>query len=71
MFIIVSLLLLLLRQVDSAAKKYNVIHIVADDLRPELGCYGLTERHTPNIDKLAENGTVSARPYNNERYRIV
>ena len=38
--------------------KKNVIHIVADDLRPELGCYGLPDRHTPNIDALAERGTV-------------
>jgi len=43
---------------SSTWTKKNVIHIVADDLRPELGCYGLPDRHTPNIDALAERGTV-------------
>ena len=32
----------------------NILHIVVDDLRPELGCYGLSDRHTPNMDKLGE-----------------
>jgi iduronate 2-sulfatase len=34
-----------------------------DDLRPELGAYGLANRHTPNIDKLASGGTVFERTY--------
>lgn len=41
----------------------NVLHIVVDDLRPELGAYGLQNRHTPNIDKLAATGTVFDRAY--------
>jgi arylsulfatase A-like enzyme len=31
---------------------------VVDDLRPELGCYGNQVIHTPNIDKLAGEGSV-------------
>lgn len=37
---------------------HNVIHVIADDLRPEMGCYGLADRHTPNLDALAQGGTV-------------
>jgi iduronate 2-sulfatase len=39
-------------------KKYNVLFIAVDDLRPELGCYGKEYMHTPNIDKLASEGRI-------------
>jgi len=42
---------------------HSVIHIIVDDLRPELGAYGVPNRHTPNIDKLAATGTVFDRAY--------
>lgn len=38
--------------------KYNVLFIFVDDLRPELGCYGNSYIHSPNIDRLAAGGTV-------------
>ncbi|MCD7824395.1 MAG: arylsulfatase [Clostridiaceae bacterium] len=39
-----------------SAGKPNVIYIVLDDVGfAELGCYG-SEIHTPNIDRIAENG---------------
>ena len=37
--------------------KYNVLFIGADDLRPELGAYGVTAIKTPNIDRLARRAT--------------
>ena len=43
--------------------QYNVLFITVDDLRPLLGCYGHTEMHTPNIDSIAERGTVFNRAY--------
>ena len=46
-----------------AQGQYNVLFIVVDDLRPFLGCYGHPEVHTPNIDRLAERGTVFSRAY--------
>jgi iduronate 2-sulfatase len=44
-------------------KKMNVLFIAVDDLRPQLGCYGHKEIHTPNIDALAERGIVFNRAY--------
>ena len=41
-----------------AAKKRNVLFIAVDDLKPLLGCYGVDYAITPNIDKLADAGTV-------------
>lgn len=46
-----------------AAGQYNVLFIMVDDLRPLLGCYGHTEMYTPNIDRLAERGTLFNRAY--------
>ncbi|QLE00646.1 sulfatase [Galbibacter sp. BG1] len=36
----------------------NILFIAVDDLRPELGCYGKNYVHSPNLDKLAEKGTL-------------
>jgi iduronate 2-sulfatase len=33
----------------------NVLFIVSDDMRPDLGCYGFPV-HSPNIDELANSG---------------
>ena len=46
-----------------AGCQYNVLFIIVDDLRPLLGCYGHPEMHTPNIDKLAQRGTLFNRAY--------
>ena len=46
-----------------AADGYNVLFISVDDLRPLLGCYGYPEMHTPNIDKIAQRGTLFNRAY--------
>ncbi|WP_145257936.1 sulfatase [Planctomycetes bacterium Pan216] len=41
----------------------NVVWIVADDLSPELGCYGYEGVETPNIDRLANEGVRYTRAF--------
>lgn len=41
---------------DLNAKPLNVLFIAIDDLRTELGAYGIDAAHTPNIDRLANKG---------------
>lgn len=45
------------------AEPPNVLFIVVDDLRPELGCYGHGTIHTPCIDRLAQTGTLFYHAY--------
>jgi iduronate 2-sulfatase len=41
----------------------NVLFIVADDLRPDLGCFGSALARTPHLDRLASSGTRFERAY--------
>ena len=41
----------------------NVLFIAVDDLRPALGSYGDTVAISPNIDRIASQGTVFNRAY--------
>lgn len=43
--------------------KPNVLFIAIDDLRPELGCYGVDYIDSPNIDKLASEGRIFTNHY--------
>lgn len=43
--------------------RYNVLLIMADDLRPAMGCYGDAQAKTPNLDRLAERGLRFDRAY--------
>jgi uncharacterized sulfatase len=43
--------------------KPNLVWIVADDLSPELGCYGYEHVETPNIDRLTKEGARFTRAF--------
>ncbi len=47
----------------TAADKMNVLLIISDDMRTELGCYGSTLAKTPNLDQLAATGVRFERAY--------
>ena len=51
--------------VASDVKPANVLFIMIDDLRPELGAYGSTAVKSPNIDSLARESVVFANAYVN------
>jgi uncharacterized sulfatase len=41
---------------QNSAEKPNIVWLIAEDLSPDLGCYGHPLVKTPNIDKLADKG---------------
>ena len=47
----------------AAPERPNVLFISVDDLRPTLGCYGDPAAITPNLDRLASQGTMFTRAY--------
>lgn len=53
------------KQQEKEPQKPNILFIVVDDLRPELGFYGAKHIHSPNLDKLAEGSVVFTRSYCN------
>jgi len=59
-FSLLATLLTLISPVGAAPR--NVVLITADDLRPELGCYG-SAALTPHLDALAARGTTFTRAY--------
>ena len=46
-----------------AENNYNVLFIAVDDLRPELGCYGVDYAQSPNLDAFAKEAVVFDRHY--------
>jgi len=43
----------------------NILWITCEDISPYLGCYGFEQAHTPNLDRLAEEGIRYTRAYAN------
>jgi iduronate 2-sulfatase len=51
---------------EEPTKKFNVLLICVDDLKPLLGCYGDPLAKTPNIDRLASSGLLFRNAYCNQ-----
>ena len=49
----------------SDVSRMNVLFLMADDMRPELGCYGVEAVKTPNMDRLASSGVLFQNAYCN------
>jgi N-sulfoglucosamine sulfohydrolase len=56
-------ILLLTLAVGFCAERPNIVWIVAEDMGPEVGCYGDKYARTPNIDKLASEGARFTRAF--------
>lgn len=60
---LVALWLLFASTLWGAEKQPNVLLIAVDDLRTELGCYGLPYVESPRLDQLASQGMLFRRHY--------
>ncbi len=48
---------------SASETRRNVLFIMVDDLRPQLGCFGKSFMHSPHIDELAKHGSLFERAY--------
>ncbi|QDU52168.1 sulfatase family protein [Gimesia panareensis] len=46
------------QNLSAAEQRPNILWIIAEDMGPELGCYGTPEVKTPTLDRLAKNGVL-------------
>ncbi|MPY91077.1 MAG: sulfatase-like hydrolase/transferase [Luteitalea sp.] len=60
---LVALAVALAATTTAEEERLNVLFIAVDDLRPELGAYGHPHVMSPNIDRLAAEGTLFTRAY--------
>lgn len=58
LFSSISMLAFSSLSVFSQTEKMNVLFLMADDMRPELGCYGVKEVKTPNIDRFCRQRVI-------------
>ncbi|QJE98262.1 sulfatase [Luteolibacter luteus] len=56
-------LLLLLAPLHAQEKKFNVLLLIADDMKAALGSMGNPLGRTPNLDKLASSGVLFEKAY--------
>jgi arylsulfatase A-like enzyme len=60
----VALVLVVVGRASAASPPgQNVLFIAVDDLRCDLGCYGVKEIHSPNFDRIAASGVLFTRAY--------
>jgi N-sulfoglucosamine sulfohydrolase len=52
-----------LSAVTSGAERPNFVWIIADDMSPDIGAYGLDQVKTPNLDRMSAEGRRFTRAY--------
>eukprot|EP01043_Picozoa_sp_COSAG02_P077288 COSAG02_NODE_16838_length_1052_cov_1.209864_2_plen_101_part_00 len=52
----------------SGVDRAQILHLVSDDMRPQLGCYGHTFMKTPHLDELSATGLHFDFAYTNFAY---
>ena len=57
------ILLTYLATLSISSEKPNILFISVDDLRPELGCYGVNYAQSPNIDHFAKTAVTFRNHY--------
>lgn len=57
-------------QQNNQEKPKNILMILVDDLKPNLGCYGDNVAISPNIDKLADEGVRFSKAYCNQAVSV-
>lgn len=60
---LVLLVLLAFALPAGAVERPNIVWILVDDMSPNFSCYGETTIRTPNLDRLAAEGTRFARAF--------
>jgi arylsulfatase A-like enzyme len=63
LFLIASVLAIPLCFAAHGQQRPNIIWLMAEDIGPDLACYGMAAVKTPNLDKLAEEGLKYTRCY--------
>jgi iduronate 2-sulfatase len=56
--LLINLFVASCKENETIDKPTNVLFIIVDDLRPELGCYGHPLVQSPNMDQLAGEGVL-------------
>src|SRR5688572_18184591 len=61
--ILAFLLLCVAVPISRAADRPNIVWIVGEDMGPEVGAYGDKNAITPNMDRLAKEGTLFSKAF--------
>jgi arylsulfatase A-like enzyme len=49
--------------IKETSKKPNILFVIVDDLRPEMGCYGNPDIKTPHFDSFAKKSMIFTNTY--------
>jgi len=61
--VLITIGVLLLSRLEAAPKQPNILWLVGENIKLDLGCYGEKLVHTPNLDRLAAEGVRYTRVF--------